>query len=454
MAEDDHTFSGELDPSNAEIEACLERVLNSQVFANSERLQDFLAYVVNEAAQGRGKAILGKTIAQDVYGRNELSDGDTGNVVRVDARRLRRYLDTYYATEGMDDPLRIHIDSGGYAPRFEMKPKTEAPEDLVAPSPDRNSIKTAVFVIAGLIALVGVLLLGAIGLGFRETPVSRALSQDSNTNLKVLERQALLEKSPTALQAVNLSDHARDMLMPVFDPELQNLALGLFQQVIRLDPGYFGGYAGAAQSNGILAMLSTDGAKKDAFLQTARDMANKATELNPTRAWTQSAAAWVAFVEKDYDTAIRLSERAISLAPSDGYILDFHGMITLFSGDFVSARQVSDPENRNDPPSQRHGNRNLFAAANFHLGNYQETLASLNAAGERGDPIGPPRLAYQAAAKHALGDVEGARADVREQMATWPEFRMDIILLTFFRDPKPANEVIDRLVDAGWHANK
>jgi tetratricopeptide (TPR) repeat protein len=454
LAEDDHSFTSELGLPNAKIMTCLETVLKSQVFGNSGRLQEFLAYVVNESVQGRSKAILGKTVAQDVYGRNELSDGDPSSVVRVDARRLRRFLDDYYATEGADDPLRIHIDSGGYAPRFEPMSKVETPEEVSASSPARYSIKTALFVVAGLGALIGVLLIGAFGLGFRETPVSPELSQDRNSNRKILERQALLEKSPTALQAANLSDHARDMLLPIFDPEHQILALGLFQQVIRLDPDYFGGYAGAAQSNGILAMLSPGGSQKDTLLHNARIMTNKATALNPTHAWTQSAAAWVAFVEKDYDTAIRFSERATALAPSDGYILDFHGLITLFSGDFVSALEVSDPDNRKDPPGQRHGNRNIFAAANFHLGNYRETLASLSAAGERGDPISPPRLAYQAAAKQALEDLEGARADVQELMATWPEFRPDLILLRFFRDPADASAVIDRLIDVGWHIKK
>jgi len=437
--------------------ACLETVLKSQVFANSGRLQEFLAYVVNESVQGRGKAILGKTVAQDVYGRNELSDGDPGSVVRVDARRLRRCLDDYYATEGADDPLRIHIDSGGYQPRFELIAKTVAAAENVSRSSDRYSINTTVLSVTGMVALVAIFLTGALFFGFfgfRDTSVMPAPSVDGTSNLKLLERQALLDKSPTALQAANLSAQAREMLLPIFDPEHQALTSGLFQRAISLDPDYFGGYAGASQSLGVRAMLSPEGPQKDTFLRNARIMADKAIALNPTHARTQSAAAWIAFVEKDYDTAILLSNRARGLAPFDGHILDFHGLITLFSGDFVAAREVSDPDKRKNPPGQRLGNRNIFAAANFHLGEYRETLASLNAASSRGDPISPPRLAYQAAAKHALGDLEGARIVTQELMATWPDFPLGFILLAFFRDPQQANAVIDRLIDVGWHAKK
>ena len=96
----------------------LARILASPAFAKSERLRDFLTYIVEESLAGRGELIVGKTIAEDVYGRAPEDGSD--NIVRVDARRLRRHLSDYYASQGSNDPLRIHVDSGGYSPRFEF----------------------------------------------------------------------------------------------------------------------------------------------------------------------------------------------------------------------------------------------------------------------------------------------------------------------------------------------
>ena len=76
----------------------------------------------------------------------------TENLVRVDARRLRTYLANYYAGPGADDPVRIHMDKGGYAPRFEHV--VEEPPVATRKVANRRSIGLVVF-IAGFIAVSG-----------------------------------------------------------------------------------------------------------------------------------------------------------------------------------------------------------------------------------------------------------------------------------------------------------
>ena len=51
-----------------------------------------------------------------VFGRDDSFDPQTDPVVRLEARRLRRALEHYYLTAGRDDPIRIEIPKGGYAP--------------------------------------------------------------------------------------------------------------------------------------------------------------------------------------------------------------------------------------------------------------------------------------------------------------------------------------------------
>ena len=86
-------------PSKARAEA-LTRIVGSEEFATSPKLGEFLAYVVNEQIQGRSDRIKGKTIAVDVFGRGA-DEGSAGhNIVRVEARRLRRLLNEYYSGSG------------------------------------------------------------------------------------------------------------------------------------------------------------------------------------------------------------------------------------------------------------------------------------------------------------------------------------------------------------------
>ncbi len=94
-------------------------VLGDTHFDGSDRLRSFLTYVVEEELAGRGGDIRGKTIAQDVYDRDTTEGVDPENVVRVDARRLRQLLELYYEGAGKGDPVRLHIDTGGYRPRFQ-----------------------------------------------------------------------------------------------------------------------------------------------------------------------------------------------------------------------------------------------------------------------------------------------------------------------------------------------
>ncbi|MGI9482372.1 MAG: hypothetical protein ACR2OR_08450 [Hyphomicrobiales bacterium] len=101
------------------VRGALDRVLASDVFKNKDRLHVFLRYVVEEELEGRAESIRGKNIAKDAFGR-ELGDGDTENVVRAHARRVRQCLGEYYRTGGTQDRVQIKLESGSYVPLFEF----------------------------------------------------------------------------------------------------------------------------------------------------------------------------------------------------------------------------------------------------------------------------------------------------------------------------------------------
>src|SRR3990170_5361623 len=74
----------------------LHRILRSGPFAQSQRRQRFLEYVVNETLAGRGHRLKGYTIAREVFDRPEEFDPNLDPIVRMEAARLRDRLREYY----------------------------------------------------------------------------------------------------------------------------------------------------------------------------------------------------------------------------------------------------------------------------------------------------------------------------------------------------------------------
>jgi TolB-like protein len=94
----------------------LARLLASPEFKASPRRREMLAYLVEEMLAGRGDELKGYTIGTSVFGRGPDFDAQSDPVVRLEARRLRRDLASYYVSAGRADPLRISIPTGHYVP--------------------------------------------------------------------------------------------------------------------------------------------------------------------------------------------------------------------------------------------------------------------------------------------------------------------------------------------------
>lgn len=119
--------AGSVDAS-AGARAALDRVLASSDFASSPRLAAFLRFVVESTLEGRAEALKGYTIAVEALGRPPSFDPQSDPIVRVEATRLRRALERYYATIGADDPVIIDVPKGGYVPQF----RSRGPDDAAS----------------------------------------------------------------------------------------------------------------------------------------------------------------------------------------------------------------------------------------------------------------------------------------------------------------------------------
>ncbi len=120
----------EVDPrsglAHVAIRAQLDRILTHREFHATDKMRDFLRFVVEEKLAGRASRLKGYTIATRVFARGDDFDAAQDPVVRIQAGRLRRALERFYLVAGGRDPIVIDIPKGRYIPYF--RAQNAAPE--------------------------------------------------------------------------------------------------------------------------------------------------------------------------------------------------------------------------------------------------------------------------------------------------------------------------------------
>lgn len=159
-------------PSGGEIDAALEAVLASAVFAQAGRSRELLRFVVAETLAGRGERLKGYTIAVEVFQRSADFDAQSDPLVRVEAGRLRKRLTEYYHGVGRNDLVRIALPRGGYAPTFEYTKArlvaNAARKDVSPPIVATPRRRWPEVVLAGI--AVASLAVAAVVVGTRDAP--------------------------------------------------------------------------------------------------------------------------------------------------------------------------------------------------------------------------------------------------------------------------------------------
>ncbi len=122
-------------PDRAEVERALDGVLASEMFRGSAKLAAFLRYVVEATLRGEQDRIKGYTIGVEALGRGDDFDPQTDPIVRVEATRLRRTLDRYYAGPGANDRIVFVLSRGSYVPAIRTRDAGKAA--AVSGPPDR-----------------------------------------------------------------------------------------------------------------------------------------------------------------------------------------------------------------------------------------------------------------------------------------------------------------------------
>ncbi|HET8550383.1 MAG TPA: hypothetical protein VFL57_20370 [Bryobacteraceae bacterium] len=104
----------------------LARMLSAATFRRKPRVSAFLEHAVRETLDGNEIRLKEYSIGVSVFARPEDFDPRMDSIVRVEARRLRQTIDSYYRTEGADDPMFIQFRRGSYVPAFIPRPAVDA----------------------------------------------------------------------------------------------------------------------------------------------------------------------------------------------------------------------------------------------------------------------------------------------------------------------------------------
>lgn len=104
-------------PSETAIQEALERILSHAPFKRSPVLSRFLNRVVEHAASCDEPPLKEYTIGLEVFDRPDDFDPRIDTIVRVQARRLRAALRSYYQNDGQHDAVRLDMPKGHYAIR-------------------------------------------------------------------------------------------------------------------------------------------------------------------------------------------------------------------------------------------------------------------------------------------------------------------------------------------------
>ncbi len=105
----------------AEVLQQVQRIIKSDGFRRSARMERFLTLAVERTLTGRPEELKEYALGRDVFNRGKDYDPREDSIVRVEAQRLRRKLREYYDSRGRDDLVIVEFHAGSYVPAFRYR---------------------------------------------------------------------------------------------------------------------------------------------------------------------------------------------------------------------------------------------------------------------------------------------------------------------------------------------
>lgn len=123
-----------------EIRHHVEKIAASRSFARSQRLQQFLRYIVGRLLQGKTDTLKEYHIGVDVFHRGDSFDPRIDPIVRVQAARLRLKLKEYSKNYADNDSLTIELPLGGYVPLIRPAKREDRASSTIEPLTEKLAI--------------------------------------------------------------------------------------------------------------------------------------------------------------------------------------------------------------------------------------------------------------------------------------------------------------------------
>jgi adenylate cyclase len=143
--------------------------------------------------------------------------------------------------------------------------------------------------------------------------------------------------------AYDLFLQAREKMHP---PTAENLnaAKERFQEAVKLDPNFSGGYEGLSRVASLEVMqgINVRGELREAALKDADDNAAHAVRLNPRAPMSKMVASSVSLLKNKPQEAVSLAKEAYESQPGDTYIAATYALTLTFAGDTETALGLFD----------------------------------------------------------------------------------------------------------------
>ena len=98
----------------------LGKIEKSSIFIRSKKLRRLLSYLINQTLSGKTAGLKEYTIAREAFEMHKEFDPLENSLVRVTAANLRKKLNEYYSSEGINDRVRITFKTGSYIPSISL----------------------------------------------------------------------------------------------------------------------------------------------------------------------------------------------------------------------------------------------------------------------------------------------------------------------------------------------
>jgi len=246
-------------------------------------------------------------------------------------------------------------------------------------------------------------------------------------------------------EAWYLYKQAMNLANPPSEPARLELAQRAFEQVIEMDPGFAGGFAGSAYTRAFKVFF---GHSQVPFAdrQAAIELAARASDIDPSFGLTFSALAFIHLSKREFEQALNMSARAIEIQPSDPYVTVYHGFIVAANGDLESGISYAERALRLDPLNTRTPYLNILGLLRFLAGHYDQAVDAYLRNQRRGGPLTPGSLQVLAAAWSKLGESTQAETTLRTaNVLTARDDRWETWLTGAFKDPELPRRVIDEV---------